>query len=112
MASHFGDVKGDVKEEDSRGQSVLVLPIDGVLDLHTFDPRDIENLLQDYMEACLKASILDIRIIHGKGTGTMRNRVYRFLSRHHAVESFKQAPEEAGGWGAVLVHLRRNRKIV
>ncbi len=85
------------------------LPIDGTLDLHTFSPKDTENLLDDYIDACLEASILDIRVIHGKGSGAMRDRVYRFLVRHPAVVSFKRAPEEAGGWGAVLVRLRKCR---
>ncbi|MGB9616437.1 MAG: Smr/MutS family protein [Desulfomonilaceae bacterium] len=85
----------------------IPLPIDGVLDLHTFSPQEIEELLADYVDACLDARILDVRIIHGKGTGVMRNRVYAFLSRHPSVESFRQAPLEAGGWGAVVVRLRK-----
>ncbi len=100
-------------EEMPRGQASegccdhpVTLPIDGILDLHTFPPQEIENLLADYIEACLDAGILDVRIIHGKGTGIMRNRVYAFLSRHPEVESFQQAPLEAGGWGAAVVRLR------
>ena len=83
------------------------LPIDGVLDLHTFLPREINDLIDDYIEACLDAKIVDIRIIHGKGKGILRNRVYALLDRHPQVASFGQAPLEAGGWGAVLVRLKK-----
>uniref|UniRef100_A0A7C4ETV5 DNA mismatch repair protein MutS n=1 Tax=Desulfomonile tiedjei TaxID=2358 RepID=A0A7C4ETV5_9BACT len=97
-------------EDPAEGcDSPMPLPIDGVLDLHTFPPQEIENLLADYIEACLDARIFDMRIIHGKGTGAMRNRVYAFLSRHPSVQSFQQAPLEAGGWGAVVVRLKKPR---
>ena len=86
----------------------IELPIDGVLDLHTFLPRELDDLLQDYIQGCLDSGIIDIRIIHGKGKGILRNRVYSILKRHPHVESFVQAPEEAGGWGAVLVRLKAN----
>lgn len=85
----------------------IELPIDGVLDLHTFLTREIDDLIDDYIEACLDDRIFDIRIIHGKGKGILRNRVYALLERHPQVESFEQAPLEAGGWGAVLVRLKK-----
>jgi DNA-nicking Smr family endonuclease len=85
----------------------IELPIDGVLDLHTFLPREINDLIDDYIEACLDAKILDIRIIHGKGKGILRNRVYALLEKHPQVESFAQTPLESGGWGAVLVRLKK-----
>lgn len=85
----------------------IELPIDGVLDLHTFLPREINDLIDDYIEACLDKGILDIRIIHGKGKGVLRNRVYALLERDPHVESFEQAPLESGGWGAVLVRLKK-----
>jgi len=107
-APYLPDENKEVEEPpDDFGEAPLHLPIDGILDLHTFSPRAVDNLIGDYIEACLESSILDIRIIHGKGTGAMRDRVYKLLSRHPAVESFKQAPLEAGGWGAVLVRLRK-----
>jgi DNA-nicking Smr family endonuclease len=80
--------------------------IDGVLDLHTFRPADLKTLIPDYIEACLERGILDLRIIHGKGTGALRASVQALLRRHPAVESFQAADETAGGWGATLVRLR------
>lgn len=87
-------------------QDTIEFTIDGVLDLHTFLPREINDLIDDYIEACLDKGIFDIRIIHGKGKGVLRNRVYALLDRHPQVASFGQAPLEAGGWGAIGVKIR------
>ena len=81
------------------------IPIDGVLDLHTFAPGELNDLLNDYIEACLEAGIHDLRIIHGKGSGVMRQRVQARLRKDPRVRSYQDAPAEAGGWGATLATL-------
>lgn len=86
------------------------IPIDGILDLHTFTPRDVPALLDDYIAACIDENILDLRIIHGKGKGVLRDRVKAILSRHASVESFEEAPLEAGGWGATVVRLKKRSR--
>jgi DNA-nicking Smr family endonuclease len=85
----------------------VVVPIDGILDLHTFAPGDLKNLMQDYIDACLDSGIYDLRIIHGKGSGVLRARVRSLLAKDPRVEAFKNAPAEAGGWGATRVTLKR-----
>ena len=95
-----------VDKEDLDFQSPVEIPINGVLDLHTFAPREIKDLIDDYVGACLQAGLSDIRIIHGKGKGILRDRVYSILRGHPLVEQFAQAPLEAGGWGAVSVKLK------
>jgi DNA-nicking Smr family endonuclease len=82
------------------------MPIDGVLDLHTFSPKELPSLLDDYFEECLKQGIIHVRVIHGKGKGILRDRVRSLLKRHRLVESFGPATETGGGWGATLVTLR------
>ena len=82
------------------------LPIDGVLDLHTFRPQDVKDLVTDYLDLCRERGILRVRIIHGKGIGALRTTVHSLLARRTDVESFQLANEHFGGWGATIVHLR------
>lgn len=84
------------------------LPIDGVLDLHTFNPREIRDLLPDYIAACRQKGIFEIRIIHGKGTGIMRKTVHSILGKLPGIASFRLAGEDGGGWGATIVVLERS----
>ena len=83
------------------------MPIEDVLDLHTFSPRDIPNLLQDYFDECIAHGIFSVRIIHGKGKGIQKKQVQKILQTNPLVATFKDAPPEAGGWGATLVELKR-----
>ncbi len=83
----------------------IELPIDGVLDLHTFRPGDARELVDDYLDACRERSITEVRIIHGKGTGTLRRIVHAALERRSDVDWFRLAGD-GSGWGATLVSLR------
>ncbi len=85
----------------------IQLPIDGVLDLHAFSPREVKDLVPDYLAACRERGIFQVRIIHGKGIGNLRRTVHAILSRHPGVVSFSLDHPQYGGWGATLVHLRR-----
>jgi DNA-nicking Smr family endonuclease len=82
------------------------LPIDGVLDLHAFQPRDVKPLVNDYLDECKARGILDVRIIHGKGIGMLRDTVHAVLRTRSDVEDFRLADETRGGWGATLVRLK------
>ena len=85
---------------------LVEMPIDGTLDLHTFQPREIKRLVPDYIDACLEKGIYKLRIIHGKGTGTLREIVQAILKRHPAVASFRHEGGLGGGWGATVVDLK------
>jgi len=84
----------------------VVIPIDGVLDLHTFNPREVKGLVPEYLAVCRERDILQVRIIHGKGTGAMQRTVHSILVRLPEVISFRLAGEDGGGWGATIVRLR------
>ena len=86
----------------------IELPIDGVLDLHTFHPSDAKALVDDYLDACRERAITEVRIIHGKGTGTLRRIVHAALERRADVASYRLATD-ASSWGATLVSLRLGR---
>lgn len=91
---------------DEQGDDAIELPIDGVLDLHTFQPREVKALVGDYLDACAERGILEVRIVHGKGVSTLREIVHAALKRHPRVASYQLAGESAGGWGATLVVLK------
>jgi DNA-nicking Smr family endonuclease len=84
----------------------LELPIDGVLDLHTFRPSEAKPLIADYLEACRERGILSVRIIHGKGTGALRELVRAQLAKNPLVLSFSSGNETSGSWGATIVQLK------
>lgn len=88
-------------------EDVIHLPIDGVLDLHPFSPKDIGSLIPEYLQECHNIGIYHVRIIHGKGSGSLRKGVHKLLSKLDIVQSFKLADETAGSWGATLVTLHR-----
>ena len=82
------------------------IPITGELDLHTFSPREIASLLDEYLAECAFAGKHVVRIVHGKGTGTLRETVHAWLRKSPRVAGFRMGDEHAGGWGATLVTLK------
>jgi dsDNA-specific endonuclease/ATPase MutS2 len=87
--------------------NAIRIPIEDVIDLHTFQPADIPDLIEDYIDECIQAGFTSVRIIHGKGTGRQKARVQELLRRHPQVLSFTDAPRESGGWGATIVTLKK-----
>lgn len=87
-------------------QDPVPLPITGELDLHTFRPADLGELLPAYFAECRARGIREVRVVHGKGTGTLRETVHAHLRRSPLVVSFRAGDEHSGSWGATLVTLR------
>ena len=91
-------------------QEPIPLPVDGILGLHCFRPGEIKDLVPEYLQECRKRDILQVRIIHGKGTGSLRRTVHAILGRLEGVKSFRMAGEDAGSWGATLVVLQAEER--
>jgi DNA-nicking Smr family endonuclease len=95
-----------MKPPESPFSEPVVLPLQDSLDLHPFQPKDIPSVVNEYIEHCKEAGLREIRLVHGKGVGVQRNVVHSLLREHPSVQSFQEAPPEAGGWGATLVLLK------
>lgn len=84
------------------------IEINGVLDLHSFNPKDLSTLIDEYIDACLEKKICELRIIHGKGIGNIRRSVHSLLERNPHVIGYQIADPSGGSWGATVVNLRSN----
>ena len=97
-----------MRDEDEDGEDPLdggepvELAVDGVLDLHSFRPAEVADVVREYLEAAWEKGIRDLRFIHGKGIGVQRQTVRTLLSRDPRVEAFG----DAGSWGATWVRMR------
>ena len=79
-------------------------PINGILDLHQFNPSEVGELVPEYVRACRKKDIYRVRIIHGKGTGALRRSVHALLDDHPHVIRYETA-KDASSWGATIAYL-------
>ncbi len=95
---------------DENDTGPIQLPIDGVLDLHSFQPREVKDLVLDYLAACQEKGILQVRLIHGKGIGNLRRTVHALLAKHPEVVSYSLDHPQFSGWGATIVTLKAKQK--
>ncbi len=93
-------------------EEIFHFPIEDSIDLHTFRPNEVKDLLRDYIKAAYEKGFEEVRIIHGKGTGVQRRIVQAILEKHPLVLSFRTADEGAGGWGATIARLKRKAEDV
>ena len=82
------------------------IPITDVFDLHTVLPRDVKAVVEEYLAEAHRLGFKALRIIHGRGIGVQREIVRSVLARTEFVLDFRDAPAEAGGWGATIVTLK------
>lgn len=82
--------------------------IDGELDLHHFQPKEVARVVEAYVHECSERGITELRIVHGKGRGTLRRTVHGVLGKLPQVEHFELAQPHRGGWGATMVDLKRS----
>ena len=86
---------------------VVEQPIDGVLDLHTFQPKEAASVVDEYLRACREKRIFEVKVIHGKGRGVLLRTVHALLEKHPLVRGFN-LDSEGSGWGATIVFLKKN----
>jgi dsDNA-specific endonuclease/ATPase MutS2 len=91
-------------QDEADENLVRQIPIEDTLDLHTFHPRDIKSVVEEYVNAAHEAGFRELRLIHGRGRGVQRGIVQAALERHPLVESFADAPESH--LGATIAILR------
>jgi DNA mismatch repair protein MutS2 len=82
------------------------IPIVDIIDLHTVQPKDVEAVVEEYLEEANRLGLKALRIIHGRGIGVQREIVRAVLARTPFVAAYGDAPPHAGGWGATVVTLR------
>ena len=91
---------------ESADQDPVEFVISSELDLHTFRPSDLGELIPDYIGLCLEKELTRVRIIHGKGIGTLRETVHALLKKDSRVERFQLADQTEGSWGATIAWLK------
>ncbi len=80
------------------------VPIEREIDLHSFAPRDIPSVVEEYIDAAARAGFREVRVIHGRGRGVQRGIVQATLDRLPQVEEFRDDMDSL--LGATLVWLR------
>lgn len=101
------DSEDEMKDgEGMDPEEPVEIPIEDSIDLHTFLPREVKDLLDDYLREAAAKGFREAVIIHGKGTGALRRSVHAILGRHPMVASYREAEPERGGWGATVAVLK------
>ncbi|MEM0898131.1 MAG: Smr/MutS family protein [Verrucomicrobiota bacterium] len=93
-------------EEADSGETPVEIPVSGELDLHTFRPDEVSSLLPEYFRECREQGILQVRVVHGKGTGALREGVLALLKKLPEVSDHATAGAGSGSWGATWVYLK------
>jgi hypothetical protein len=115
VACRFGQVAESEEESGAEAESEpfadpdqpVKLTVEDRIDLHSFEPRDVPNVVADYLTAAHARGFREVRLIHGRGIGVQRERVRSLLARHPLVDQFHDAPADRGGWGATVAYLKR-----
>jgi hypothetical protein len=92
-------------EPASDPDAAVEIDVEDAIDLHAFSPRDIPDVVTDYLEAAHARGFREVRLIHGRGIGVQRERVRSVLADHPLVEWFHDATPDRGGWGATIAYL-------
>jgi hypothetical protein len=103
------DLEGDGQpdeEDEYDPEQVVEIPMEDSIDLHSFPPRDVPDVVDAYLEEASEKGFTEVRLIHGRGIGVQRDRVQKLLARHPLVSGFHDAPPDRGGWGATIAYMK------
>jgi len=100
-------LSSDKRDFMDEADTIVDMPIDGVLDLHTFRPQEAASVVDEYLRACHEKGILEVKVIHGKGKGVLLRTVQALLEKHPLVHGFR-LDSEGSGWGATIVFIKKN----
>ena len=95
---------------EKEDEEMVHIPVDGVLDLHMFLPKEAASVVVEYLRVCLEKGIYEVRIIHGKGKGVLRRTVHALLEKHPFVQDFK-LDSGPSSWGSTIVHLKNDSRL-
>jgi len=104
------DLEGDGQpdeEDDYDPEQPVEIPVEDSIDLHSFPPRDVPDIVNAYLDEASEKGFTEVRLIHGRGIGVQRDRVQKLLARHPLVSGFHDAPPDRGGWGATIAYIKR-----
>jgi dsDNA-specific endonuclease/ATPase MutS2 len=102
-----GDDQPDEEDEYDPEQPVEI-SVEDSIDLHSFPPRDVPDVVDAYLEEASKKGFTEVRLIHGRGIGVQRDRVQKLLARHPLISGFHDAPPDRGGWGATIAYIKKS----
>ena len=100
-----GDGQPD-EEDEYYPEQPIEISVEDSIDLHSFPPRDVPDVVDAYLEEALEKGFTEVRLIHGRGIGVQRDRVQKLLARHPLVSGFHDAPPDRGGWGATIAYMK------
>lgn len=100
------DPEDEDEEETGWEDGIVELPVTDVLDLHSFRPAEVPDVVREWLDAAYEKGFRELRIIHGKGIGVQRQTVRTLLGRDPRVEAFGDMPLEAGSWGATWIRMK------
>jgi dsDNA-specific endonuclease/ATPase MutS2 len=110
--SSTGEDDDEAIDPDDPFPDPVTIEFRDVIDLHSIPAKQTRAVVEDYLEEARRRGVRFVRFIHGKGVGVQREIVRSILERTPSVVDFRDAPAEAGGWGATIVTLRVDEKSV
>jgi hypothetical protein len=110
LSAKSQSVAGEKVLADSSQKKSVAVGLGDTLDLHTFLPKEVSSLVDEFIRVSQRDGLLLVKIVHGKGTGVLRRRVHGLLANDPRVADFYKASPKSGGWGATVVELRPGKE--